>query len=91
MGTRQKQRVNYHPVTMGGNRTEENQALLLAKRAFRVWDLWCKRDDNGELTSEVMGIDEEFDNAVRALYRSVHQTDVYFSGKHVGRKEALSE
>ena len=36
--------VRYQPVTIDSVRTQENQTLLLARAAERVWGAWCDRD-----------------------------------------------
>ncbi len=79
-----KIRVRYKPQSLGGYRTQENQALLLAGVAYRAWDLWCEADGHGGYLRSIMGTDEDFDDAMRALYRVVHETDVYYSGFHQG-------
>lgn len=74
-------KVKYTPQTLDSFRTEENQAVLLVIRARIVWAEWCRRNDNGESIG-VQGQDEKLDNAMRALYRQIVETDVFYSGKH---------
>jgi hypothetical protein len=78
-------KVKYKPLTLGGHRTEENQALILAHAAHRAWNLWCEPDGHGGYKRSIVGIDKDFDNAMRRLYQAVHETDVFYSGKEQGR------
>lgn len=63
-------------------RTEEWQSFLLAKRARRALDAWTERDENGDRK-----YGEELDRAMRRLRHQVRETDVFYSGKHIGEEE----
>lgn len=83
---KQERKVRYKPQAFSAYRTPEQQALLLAKRAKRAWNQWCRRDENGK-TIGVAGQDEQLDDAMRALYQQVCETDVFYSGYQIGIEE----
>lgn len=78
--------VRYRVQANDQERTEEQQALLLASAAIRVWRRWCAME-GGEHVS-VIGQDEKLDDAIRALYQQIRETDVFYSGVQSGREDA---
>ena len=76
--------VRYVPQTMDGIRTEEQQSLLLARVAYKVWQEWCRRDGNGKLVG-IQGQDPKLDEAVRFMYQQLNENDVFYSGIAGGR------
>lgn len=78
---REPSNVRYSAVAMGALRTEEQQALLLARAGHRVWTEWCRKAEEGATYDGVQGMDPILDRAVRRLFQQIVETDVYYSRK----------
>lgn len=78
----EKSQVRYQPPSQDGGRlrTHEQQALLLSKAAYAVWERWAELD-------HLQG-DETFNAKMRVLYKQVSEHDVFYSGYALGREES---